>query len=118
MRGQIAGVEVTGGALVEIEKIGAVEPLEIEELEHRFAHADVGEHRAARVEDESLHAFGQAVVEFLFNDAAVAHGGKIVAGLPAGRIGLEADVVVSLFESLEVGIAVPVIVELDLIEIP
>ena len=118
MRRQIAGIEIAGGTFVEIEEVGAVDPLEVEQVEDRLAHADIGEYRAARVEDEAVHALRQAVVELFFDHAAITQRRKIVTGLPARRIRFQTDVVISLFESLEVGIPVPVIVEFDLFEIP
>ena len=118
MGGEIAAVEIAGGALVEIEEIGVVDPFEIEQMQDRLAHADIGEDRPARVEHQAVHALGQAVGEFFLDHAPLRQRRKIVSRLPAARIGLHAQVVEAFLERLEMRVAVAVIVEADGIEIP
>ena len=118
VRRQFAAVEIAGGALVEIEEIIVVDPFEVEQMQDRLAHADIGEDRPARVEHEPVHALGQAVGECLLDHAAVAQRRKIVGGLPAAGIGFRAHVVKAFLERLEMRVAVAVIVEADGVEIP
>ena len=62
--------------------------------------------------------FRQAVRKRFLDDAAVAHRGKIVAGLPAAGIGLAAHVVEAGLERLEIGVGVAIVIEAHLVEIP
>ena len=71
VRGKIAAVEIAGGALVEIEKIVVIDPFEVEQMQHRLAHAHVGEDRPPRVEHQAVHALRQAVGEFLLDHAGL-----------------------------------------------
>ena len=65
---------------------------------------------APRVEHQAVHALGQSVGEVLLDDAAVAHRRKVVGGLPAARVGFDAQVVEAFLERLEMRVAVAVIV--------
>src|SRR5690606_36480267 len=71
-----------------------------------------------RVEYETGHALGQSGWKPRLHHAAVARSGEIVAGFPAGRIEFGAHVAEALLEGLEMRVAVAVIVEADLVEIP
>src|SRR5689334_12989703 len=118
MCGQLAAVEIACGSFVEVEKIVVVDPFEVEQLQDRLAHADVGEKRPARVEYQSLHALWQPIGKSFFNDAAVAERRKIVRGLPTPGIGFQTQVVEALFERFKMGVAVAIVVKPDGIEIP
>src|ERR1700758_1942498 len=106
--GQLAVVEEAGAALVQIVEKAAIDPLEVEQQRERLAHPDVGKDSPARVEDEVGSEFRQSAAKRFFDHAAVAGGGKIVAGAPTRRIALRAHVVKPRLERLEVRIVVAV----------
>ena len=108
---EIATVEIARGALIEVEEIGVVEPFEIEQLQDRLAHTDIGKNRPARVEDQALHAFRQSVGQVFLDDAAFAQRRKFVSGLPAAGIGFDAQIVETFLEGLEMRVAVAIIVD-------
>src|SRR5262249_1768252 len=54
----------------------------------------------------------------LLEHAAVAHGGKIVGGLPAARIVLVAQVVEAALERFQMRVGLAVVIEADLVKVP
>src|SRR5262249_1346795 len=90
--GEHGALEVALAALVETVEEALVDPIEVEEVDERFAYAWVGEHRTAGVEDETRHAGGESDGHFLADDASVAGGRKIIALGPERRIVLVAQV--------------------------
>ena len=118
VRRQIAAVEITRGAFVEVEEVVVIDPLEVEQVQDRLAHANIGEDRTARIEHQALHALGQSVRKILLGHAAFAQRRKIVGGLPASRIGFHAQIVKPFLEGFEMRVAVAIIVVADGIEIP
>ena len=60
---------------------------------------------------------GRPLANGLLDDPPVAQGGKIIAGAPAGRIGLDAEIVEPGLERLEHGGRVAIIIDADLVEI-
>ena len=62
--------------------------------------------------------FGRPLPKQILDHAAVAHGGKVVTGLPAAGIGLAAHVVEPGLEGFEIGVAVAIEIEPQLVEIP
>src|SRR4029450_466587 len=92
--------------------------LEVEQQRDRLAHADIGEHRTPGIEYVIAaclrHSGGQRLLDY----AALAHGGKIVRGLPASRIVLVAHVVETALERLQMRIGLAVVVETNLVEVP
>ena len=115
---EVAAVEIARGSLIEAEEVSAVEPLEVEQLQDRLAHANIRENRAPRIEHQALHALGQSVGQVFLDDAAVAHCRKIVSGLPAPRISLDPQIVEPFLERFEMRVAVAIIVVTDRVEIP
>ncbi len=71
--------------------------------------------RAARVEDEPGHALGRFEAQRFSHDAPVADGGDVVAGHPARRVGLDADIVEPGLEGFEQGVGVTVEIVADLV---
>ena len=116
--GQLAVVEEARAALIQIVEEIAIDPLEIEQQSQRLADANVGEDRPACVEDEIGRKFRQTAAERLLDDAAIAGGGKAVAGLPAGRIGFRPYVIKPGLERFEIGVVVAIKIKSKLGEIP
>src|SRR6202035_1828918 len=116
--GKLGIVEEARAALIEIVEKTAIDPFEIEQQRDRLAHANVGEDRPPRIEDEVGGEFGQPAREGLLDDASVAHGGKIVTGLPAAGIGFAVHVVEAGLKGFEIGVAVAIKIEAQFVEIP
>ena len=116
--GKLAAFEEARGATVEPVEEVLVEPLEVEQQRDRLAHPHIGEHRAAGVEHERQHRLRQAARKRFLDHSSVAHGGKVVSGLPAPGVGLVAQVVEAFLERLEVAVGVAKEVEAQLVEIP
>ena len=95
-----------------------IDPFEVEQQRDRLAHANVGENRSARVEHEIAAGLRYPGRQRLLEHAAVAHGGKIVGGLPAARIVLVAQVVETALERFQMRIGLAVVIEADLVEVP
>ena len=76
------------------------------------------EDRPPGIEDEVGADLGQAVGKRFLDDAPVAHGRNVVAGLPAARIVFAAHVVEAGLEGFEIGVGVAIIIEAQLVEIP
>ena len=98
------------------EQIG-VHPFEIEEQGQGLPHALVRKDLATRIEDEAVHAGGQANRNGFLDDPARLHGRKVVTLNPAGRLVLEAQVDQACPEGLEKGVRVPIEFVADLVDI-
>src|SRR5262249_51211821 len=107
-----------GSALVQIEEIIVVDPLEIEQLQDGLTHARIRKNRPSRVEDETIHALRESVRHVFLDDLASAQCRELVSHLPTSRIGLDAQIVEPLLERLEMSVAVAVVVEANGVEIP
>src|SRR5262245_5903397 len=118
MSREIAAVKIARRSLIEAEEIRAVEPLEIKQLQDRFTHARIGEDWAPCIEYQALHTLGQAVGQVFLDDAGIAHCWEVVSGLPAPRVGLDAQIVESFFERLKMRVTVAIVVVTDGVEIP
>src|SRR5262249_48106583 len=118
MRRQIASVEIAGSALIQIEEIIVVDPLGIEQLQDSLAHAHLRKKRPSPVEDQTIHALRESVGHVFLDNLASAQCRELVGHLPTSRIGLDAQIVKTLLECFEVGVAIAVVVEADSVEIP
>src|SRR5262249_15166790 len=118
LRRQIASIEITGSTLVQIEKKIVVDPPEIEQLQDGLAHAHVRKKRPSPVEDQTIHAFWGSVGRVLLDNLASAQCRELVSHLPTSRIGLDTQIVETLLERFEMGVAIAVVVEADGVEIP
>ena len=112
-----AGKEA-GRAGIEAEEVIAVDPFEIEQQRQRLAHADIGKYRTAGVEDQEFRGLRHAGLDGVADHIAVAGGRKIIAVVPAQRLGLDAKIVQAALERLELAVGLAIEVEPDLVEIP
>ena len=83
----------------------------------RLAHPDVGEFRAAQVENESLHALHFLGVEFFLDDASASDGRKIILRHPFDCAGTKTDIHWSPLKASNAHGAVPEKHILDLVKI-
>ena len=105
-------------ARIEPEEVVAVDPFEIEQQRQRLPHPDIGKHRTAGVEHQKFRRLRHPGLDGVADHLAVAGGRKIIAVVPAQRLGLDAEIIEPALERLELAVGLAIEVEPDLVEIP
>ena len=116
-RRQLGVREIARGAGVGAVEQVLVGPLEVEGVGERLAHLGVGELGEPGVEDEALHAGGNAVADLLLDDQPLVEGRPFVGGRPhLGGI-LLAEVVLVRLQRLHRHGGIAVVVVADHVEV-
>ena len=105
-------------ARIEPEKVVAVDPFEIEQQRQRLAHADIGKHRTPGVEHQEFRRLRHPGLDGVADHLAIAGGRKIIAVVPAQRLGLDAKIIEAALEGFELAVGLAIEIEPDLVEIP
>ena len=102
--------------------IGAVEqllvgPLEVQQQAQGFPYPHILEHRTTQVEDEALHAGGQAVGDFFTDQATFAYRWGVVGRCPVFGAAFQPIIELPCLECLQGDGVVSVVIDRHLVEV-
>src|SRR5205085_912635 len=110
--------EEPSGTTIEAEKIVAIDPFEIEQQRQCLAYPNIGKHRLACIEHQEFRRLRHAGLDGVADHLARANRGKVVALMPAQRLGLDANVIEATLKRSERTVGRAVEIEFDLVEVP